>query len=798
MIKNYLKIAWRNLNKNKLDTAISIGGLSIAIACCIGMLLFVEDELSFDHFHDNTENLYRLNKIVTPQQGGQEYHAITSGMMGPTFVEDYPEVKQAVRILPWFAPILTKKDQTSIMLEDVVFADDNFFEVFNFELLRGNSESVLEAPFSIVLTEETANRLFGDEDPIGQTVTGLNDFDYEVTGIAKNPPRHSHLKFNALVSWSTTVPGNGGLNFLWMNNWLTQVHLTYLLLEESANAEMLESKFPDFMKRHFPERADQYQLYLQPFSDIYLGSANLLHTRNTRIGNRTYVYVFSIIAGVILLIACINLMNLSTARATERIREVGIRKVMGAEPKQLIFQFLGESFLIVLLSSAIAVAIIQPLLPWLNTFTGKAMHLSLSGNISILVLLAAIGVTATLLSGLYPAFILSKFKPSNAFRPTQFLLGRFALRQTLVTVQYAATIALLVGTAVVYQQLQFTQSKDLGFNQEQLLTLPIEGTNIADNFDVFKRSLLQHPNILNATGASHIPGHGTIAFTILPEGKPENESWTANIMRLDDYDLVETFDMEIVSGRFFDEDRSTDAETGIVINETLANTLGWEDPVGKRMDIEGELEGGRIIGVVRDFHYESMHQEIAPLAMQIAPRYTLLTIKFSTSDVPGMLSYIEEQWKAHEMNYPFDYNFLDQSWASLYQSEQKLMKILSFLAALAIIIASFGLFGITSFMAKKRAKEIGIRKVMGASVANIVALLSKDFVKLVILGFVIAIPIAWYAMSQWLADFAYRIEIGPGIFALAGGTALVIALLTVSWQSIKAAVANPVESLRSE
>ncbi|MEX2397392.1 MAG: FtsX-like permease family protein, partial [Balneolales bacterium] len=260
----------------------------------------------------------------------------------------------------------------------------------------------------------------------------------------------------------------------------------------------------------------------------------------------------------------------------------------------------------------------------------------------------------------------------------------------------------------------------------------------------------------------------------------------------------ETFDMEIVSGRFFDEDRSTDAETGIVINETLANTLGWEDPLGKKMDIEGELEGGRIIGVIRDFHYESMHQEIAPLAMHISPRYALLTIKFSTADVPGMLSYIEEQWKAHEINYPFDYNFLDQSWAGLYQSEQKLMKILSFLAALAIIIASFGLFGITSFMAKKRAQEIGIRKVLGASVTNIVALLSKDFVKLVILGFVIAIPIAWYTMNQWLADFAYRIEIGPGIFILAGVAALIIALLTVSWQSIKAAVANPVESLRSE
>lgn len=799
MLKNYIKIAFRNLFKNKVYSFINIFGLAVGIACCLFVFIYVQDELSYDQFHKNYDNLYRLNKVVTPQEGGEEYHAITSGMMGPTLVEDFPEVKQTVRFLSWFDEVLMKRDETSIMIDKVAFTGDNFFEVFDFELLSGNPVTLLEAPFSIVLTETTAHRIFGDENPVGQTITALNDFDYTVTGIAKDPPIRSHLDFSALISWSTTIPGDGGLEFLWMNNWLTQVHMTYLLLEDRADANALEEKFPAFMERHFPERSEQYQLFLQPLNDIYLGSTNLLHVRGTRTGSYMNIYIFSIIAVLILLIACINFINLSTARASERLQEVGVRKALGADSKQLIFQFFGESFLLVVISVMLAIVMVELLLPEFNSFTDKTLHLNLLRNNVLLLVLAGLTVSASLLAGFYPAFVLSRFKPEQALRQIHSLFaGGTSLRKSLVVVQFATTITLFIGIGVVYQQMQFTQTKDLGFNEEQLLTLEIDNTNIADNFDAFKQELLGHSAILSVTGASQIPGFGTIGFTILPEGKPENETWTANVMRLDDFDLINTFEMEIIKGRFFDENRPTDVQSGIVINETLANLLGWDNPVGKQMDIQGELQGGQVIGVVSDFHYESLHQDVAPLVMHISPRHTLLTLRISTSDISSLLTFLEERWEAHESNYPFNYTFFDERWASLYQSEQRFMQTLTLFSALAILIACFGLYGLASFMAQKRTKEIGIRKVLGATIAGIVTMLSKDFLKLVLISFVIAIPVSWYVMNQWLADFAYRIEIGVGFFVTAGGAAIVIALLTVSWQSVRAALANPVESLRNE
>ena len=799
MFSNYLKIALRNLRKHRGYAFINVAGLAVGIACCLLILLFVQSELQVDQFHTNADRLYRLNKVVTPKTGGTELHVITSGPMAPTLQADYPEVEEAIRVLPWFDEVLTRQGDTSILLSDVVFADSNFFEVFSFDLVRGSPTEALRAPLSIVLTETTAQTLFGDTDPMGQVVTGLNDLTYTVTGIAADPPTASHLRYNALVSWSSLLPGQGGLEFSWLARWHPQVVYTYLLLAPNADPIALEAKLPDFMQRYFASRVDQYKLYLQPFTEIYLDSSQLLHVRNLRMGNRTYVYAFSIIALFILLIACINFMNLATARAAKRAQEVGVRKVLGAARRQLIQQFLGESLLMSLVALLLAVAAVEMVLPLVRTSSGQAFTLGVWGNpvamLGMGVLFLVIGVAA----GAYPAFVLSGFRPIRVLKGLGAkATGNTTPRKVLVTVQFTITIVLLAGTAIVYRQMGFMQSTNLGFQKEQIVTLQTGNTAIAEQFDAFKQALLQHPNILQAAGSNSIPGSGMMSFGLNPEGKDQDESWTAQAIRLDDFDLLETYGMEMVAGRFFSEDRPTDATNAIVINEALARSLGWDDPVGKRLDAPGEVENGTVIGVIKDFHFESLHQAVAPLLLYYAPRRGNLSLRLTGTDLPATLAFIGETWARFDPAYPFEYAFVNRAVAQLYQSEQRLMQTLSLFAVLAIFIACLGLFGLASFTAEQRTKEIGVRKVLGASVASIVLLLSKDFARLVVFALLIASPMAYLAAQQWLEDFAYRIEISWAIFLGAGLVALLVAILTVGYQAIRAALSDPVTALRYE
>ncbi|HMB93897.1 MAG TPA: ABC transporter permease, partial [Rhodothermales bacterium] len=598
MLRNYFRVAFRNLRKHTGYTFINVVGLTVGIACCVMIMLFVQSELGFDRFHANADRLYRLNKVVTPQTGGTERHVISSGPMGPTLAADYPEVEQAVRVLPWFDEILTTHGETSIKLETTVFVDSNFFDVFSFELLRGDPNTALAAPLSMVLSEETARAFFGNEDPMGQTLIGLNGFEFTITGIAKNPPANSHLTYDALASWSSLVPGNGGLDFGWLTSWFPQAIYTYLLLTPDADPAALEAKLPDFMQRHFAERVDQYTLYLQPLSSIYLDSADLLHSRNVRMGNRTYVHVFSIIAVLILLIACINFMNLSTARATKRAREVSMRKVLGANRGQLIRQFLGESFLTTALALVLAVGLVELTLPAFRTFTGKALASGVWQNPLMLLGLVGVLLVVGLLAGAYPAFVLSGFRPVRVLKGGGLRESQGAMpRKVLVTMQFTISIALIVGTLVVYRQMDYVLSKDLGFEKEQVVVLHIENTAISDQFEAFKRTLLDHPRITQAAGSNRVPGQGMMSFGINPEGLAQDESWTAAAIRLDDFDLLETYDMELVAGRYFDPHYPTDSTSAVVINEALARSLGWDDPVGKRLDSPGEVEAGTVIGV---------------------------------------------------------------------------------------------------------------------------------------------------------------------------------------------------------
>jgi putative ABC transport system permease protein len=799
MLKNYLITAIRNGWKNKLYSLINVLGLAVGISCVVIILLFIQDEYSFDSFQLKANRLYRLNKIFTSQTGSSEHHAITSGMMGPTLADEFNEVEQSVRLLPWFSDVLMIEDDISLKVSDVVIADANFFQVFDFTLLQGDPESVLAEPMSIVLSESTARRFFGKSNPLGRTILGFRNQIYTVTGIVENTPQNSHLKYKALISWSSTVPGVGPLNISWLNNWRTQANFTYLLLRKNADPVRLEQKLQDFMRRHMAERIEQYQLYLQPFPEIYLHSSDIRYTSNTKIGNQTYIFIFSAIAVFILFIACINFINLTTAQATRRAREVGIRKILGSYRKQLITQFLGESFLFSSLSMIIALMFVDLSLPFLN----RKLELHLTLDFPNLPIIALIFVVTTafvgIAAGSYPAFILSAFHPLQTIK--MFGPGErktILTRKVLAILQFVMTIILIVGTVVIFRQLEFVSNKNLGFQKENLIILPIGNTSISEQFPAFKTELLKHPDILNAAGSNSFPGEASMSFQIKPEGIPDEEQWIVHSIMVDDYDFLSTYKMEMADGRYFSADHSTDTSHGVVINETLARNLGWKNAVGKRLDIEGELENGQVIGVIKDFHMRSMHHTIEPLLIIFAPRFENLVLRIREKDIPGTIKFIQKKWQAFESRYPFEYHFLDQRLDQLYRSERRLLEIFGIFSALAITIACLGLLGLAAFTAQQRTKEIGIRKVHGASIANVTVLLSKDFIKLVILANVIAWPVAWYAASKWLQNFVYHIPISWWVFILAGGIAIFIALLTVSTQAIHAARANPIDSIRYE
>lgn len=799
MLRHLMTTTWRTISRHKAHSFINAFGLAIGLTCCILILLFVQDELSFDGIHHKADRLYRLNKIVTRPGSATELHSITSGQMGPALVRDFPEVEQSTRILPWFDDVLMTRGETTLKIPDVVFADSSFFSTFDFKLLHGDARTALAMPLSIVLSEQTARRFFGDHVPLGETISGFRDELYTITGIVADAPANSHLTYNALISWSSTVEGVGPLEMPWLNNWLTQVAYSYVLLRPDVDAAVLQKKFPEFMKRHFEAKADQYELYLQPFKEIYLKSGDILFTRGLRLGNDDYVYGFSVIALLILLIASINFMNLATARASRRAKEVGVRKVLGADRRRLAYQFLGESTIFSVLAMMIALLSVEIMLPAFNGFAGKNLLFDLWDNLTLLAGLLLLTLTVGFVSGSYPALVLSNFQPARVLKGVWTGAPQAVLpRKILVTAQFVIAIALFTGTLVIYRQMAFTSEKNLGFEKEHIVILPIGDTNIAGKFEAFKNELLQHPRVLAATGSNSVPGESMMSFGVLPEGKPETEDWTVSSIRIDDFDLLETYGMEVADGRYFSPEFSTDASSGVVINESLARSLGWDDPVGKKFNVPGEVNPGHVIGVIRDFHMKSFHFPIEPLFLYFAPRHGNLSLRIAAQDIPGTIEFIRTIWSRFDSRYPFEYYFLDERFDQLYASEQRLMQTFTLFSILAIVVSGLGLLGLSSYEAEQRTKEIGIRKVLGATVPGVVMLLSRELLKLVVIASVIAGPLAWIAMNRWLQDFAFRTEISLGVFLLAGSLAFVIALLTVSTQAIKAARANPVRALKYE
>ncbi len=810
MLNNYLKIALRTLARNKLFSAINIIGLAIGLATCLLIGLFVLDELSYDRFHEKADQIVRVT-FRANMSGNKINEANVMPPTAKTLVREYPEVLEATRLRQAQRFILEKGDQ--IFEENgVAFVDSNFLQVFSFPLLRGNAQTALVKPNTLVISQTMAQKYFGDQDPIGQTLATKNYGEVmEITGVMADWPTNSHFHYDFLISMA-------GLAEAKVNSWMQSEFFTYLVLPEGYDYHKLQAKLPQVVEKYmgpeikqafgmnyaqFREQGNDLGLQLQPLTDIHLHSDFAYDLGPS--GDARYVYIFGAIALFMLLIACINFMNLSTAGASKRAREVGIRKVMGSKKCILVGQFLFESILLTAVALLLSVLLVWVAVPLFNNLADKNLQLSLTSMPWLVPGLLLLGVVVGLLAGSYPAFFLSSFKPISVLKGGSnpgSVSGRrsLGLRGTLVVVQFCISIILIVGTTVVYQQLRFIQNAKLGYDKDQVLVLR-ETSRLGPNEQLLRKQLVQDSRVADATISGYVPAGPSYNNNFLVYGDDKVNEFTKGIRYDMDENYIPTLGMTMVAGRNFSPDFGTDS-SGIILNETAAKEMGWgQDAIGHtvtRPNNEGTKTTYRVIGIVKDFNFKSLHERITPLMMTLGGNSGSILVKVKTRDVPSLLQSVEKQWSALATDAPFKYSFLEENFNATYRAEQKTGQILGLFAGLTIFVACLGLFGLATFTAEQRTKEIGVRKVLGSSVGAIVALLSKDFLKPVLIALLIASPIAWYGMEQWLQDFAYKVDISWWVFALAGLLSVVVALFTISFQSVKAALANPVKSLRSE
>lgn len=807
MLINYIKIAVRNLLKYRFISFINLFGLTIGLSCCLLILTYIIHELSFDKYNSKAANIYRVTRIFkSPETGAVNLHLGTvAPPFGPLLQNDFKEIKSLTRLLG--VSVLPLAYQEKKFIErNVYFADEHLFDVFDVQVVKGNPANALTDPFTVMLSEEMAKKYFGDADPVNQVIKMDNRSNVKVTGVYKAFPSNAHIHPAIMISFNTlkdsAVYGEQNLRTNWGNN----SFFTYMLLPGNYDPKKLEAQFPAFLNRHIVEGA-KYKtsqwtsLTLQKLTDIHLHSH--LDYEAEENGDIKRVYVFSAIALFILLIACINYMNLSTARSALRAREIGIRKVVGARRKEIIAQFLSESVLLSAFALLLAIACAALALPWLNEISNQALSLNILLKWYILVPVLFVPVVIGLLSGIYPAVFMSSFQPVKVLKGLfKASGGNISFRQVLVTAQFAISIILIISTVVVFKQLRYMQQKSLGFNREHIVTLQYNG-GLNNNFEAFRNDLLTNSAIKEVTRSSRIP----TGRLLDAQGSQIINNDTAVPVSADikyvvaDQQFLSTYGVRIVAGRGLSKDFTTDTSS-FLINEAAVKALGFtnnEKVIGKTMTYGGRR--GQVVGIINDFHFESMHQKIVPLIllMPATPNeYGRISVKIAGNAIPAALSHIQQTWNRFLPDVPYEHTFMDENFDKLYKSEERQGNLFTTFACIAIFIACLGLFGLTTFTITQRIKEIGIRKVLGASTGNIVGLLSKDFVKLVLIAAIIAFPVAWYAMSNWLQDFAYRTNIQWWIFITALAIAAFIALATISIQAIKAALANPVKSLRSE
>ncbi|WP_018620049.1 ABC transporter permease [Spirosoma luteum] len=807
MLRNYLKIAWRNLVRYKGYTFINVFGLAIGLACCLVIFLYVQDELLFDRFHTKADRIYRIINQRS-SEGVQMVMARTPPAYGPALMTSFPEVQQSVRLFEFGGNELVAYGDRKFFESGILLADSTFFELFSFPLTRGNPRQVLRSPDAIVLSETMARKYFGNQDPLGKLLSIDGTYKFRVTGVMKDVPEQSHLKAGFVGSFGALRDMVGAER---LKSWGWQQFYTYITLNQGSNPAQLNAKLPAFLAQHAPNEVNQRNARdnyeLQALTDVHLRSSDVEYDIVQK-GDIQYIYAFSLVAIFTLLIACFNFMNLSTARSARRSKEVGMRKTLGAQRVQLVGQFLGESLLQTGLALAVALLLTVLVLPTLNNWTGKSLQFVSILTVPFVSGLLGAAVLVGLLAGSYPAFFLSGFKPLNGLKGVVkgVASGAF-LRRTLVIGQFTVSIMLMIGAGIVFYQIRYIQKKNLGFSNEQLVSLPIRTKAMRQNIETIKAELKQNPSIVGATACYGVPGGRFAGDGIKVPGR--TEEFSTNMFLIDE-DYIPTLGMTMVAGRNFSKSFGTDAQEGFVLNETAVRELGWGSPanaIGKPVEWRqwepptpaDSIKRGKVIGVVKDFNYKTIHQKIEPMVLQIVPaEYSHLVVRIRPAATTTALSVLSDKWRAAASEWPFEYTFLDEQFADQYRSEQIFGKVFGLFTFLSIFITCLGLFGLAAFTAEQRTKEIGVRKVLGASVTSIVALLSKDFLNLVLIALLIAAPIAWYTMNHWLESFAYRVNMEWWVVALAGLLAISIAFLTVFFQSIKAALTNPVKSLRSE
>ncbi|WP_347159453.1 ABC transporter permease [Pontibacter chitinilyticus] len=808
MLRNYFKTAYRNLVRHKGFTFINIAGLALGLTACLLIGLFVYDELQYDMFVPEGDQVYRIYDEVTSPDA-DETVLPTSPMFATTLDENFPEVEQTVRILmqTFDGQNLVEWGEKRMYEQGEFIADPGFFKVFPLPFKYGSPEKALDDPSSIVVSDKFAQKVFGNIDPVGQKLT-VNKQPFLVRGVFENNPKF-HLPVNFVLSLEAAeFPPER------MKNWGWQQFFTYLKLRKGTDPAFVQSKFRDIVKQQIDPATNkpyEYKPFFQPLSQVYLYSASFKYNMFKK-GNITYVKALSIIAIFILLIACFNFVNLATAKSMQRAKEVGVRKAVGASRSQLMLQFLAETVLLTLISVIFAAALTSLVLPSLNAFTGKEMSFNIFTHPLLLLLLLGLTLVVGILAGFYPALVLSGFNPVRVLKGAVVSDSRIGkvqwLRHGLIVVQFAVSIFLIVSAVVVFRQVSYLHNKDLGFNRDQIMFFQMRGDKMFESYETFKQDLKQLPGVANVSVGYGFPGDATAGDGITVPRNGEKVPHHVTQLMID-YDYLNTLDVKLVAGRPFSKAYKTDTDHAFMINETAVRELGYGSPekaLGQTLfwnvwsDTNPDsLKEGKIIGVVKDFHYKSLYDKMEPTVLQIYPdAYWKVAVKIKAGNIPSTIDQVTKVWDKYAPDYPIEYIFMDDNFQKMYQAEDKLKSLLWIFTGVAIFVACLGLFGLAAYAAERRKKEIGIRKVLGADTSTIVALLSKEFLKLVVVAALVAFPVAWYSMHVWLQDFAYRISIPVWAFVAAGLVAALVAFITISYQALKAATANPVLNLRTE
>jgi len=811
MIKNYLKIAIRSILRDKLSSFINIFGLALAMCCCLLIYLFIKDELSYDRYNSNADRTYRITRNFLSPDGSVNLHlGHLAPPFGPLLKNDFPEFEEVARTLNTRFLIALQEgaeEKKAFNEEGVYYAEPEVFKIFNISMAEGTADKALTEPFQLMLSEKTAKKYFGSESAVGKSLKVGNRYDVVVSGVFKEFPKQSHWHPDILVSFSTlndtTIYGRRGLETNWGNNSFG----TYALVKEPFDAKKMEKQFPAFVDRHMgaenaendPMPSTWTNLFLQKLTDIHLHSH--LDSEEEANGNINNVYMMGVIGLFIILIACFNFVNLSTARASKRAKEVGLRKVVGAFKNQLINQYLSESVMIAFLALLLSMLLSYPAMRWLNEFTGKELNVNPLHDQLLIIGLIAFATIVGLLAGIYPAFVLSGFKPAMILKGKQGSTGgKGTLRKFLVVAQFAISIVLIIATVITLKQLDFLNNRELGYNKDQIVTLRFFG-DLAPNYDAFFNELTKQSSIKNVARSSRVP-----------TGRLLDSQGTARVMKGDslsdtnvvlkniriDPEFFKTYEVALAAGRDFSKEIKTDDSLAFILNEASVKMMGLTPETIIDKDFQYGGVKGKVIGVVKDFHFESLHEPIVPIVFEPGRFYGRISVKLAGDQVQAGIETLEKVWQEFLPHRPFEYEFLSMQYKNLYEAEQKQGQLFIIFASLAILIACLGLFGLATFNATQRVKEIGIRKVLGASVPSILGLLSKEIVILIVIANLIAWPVAWYFMDKWLGSFAYHIDMDVLAYLLAGVLAVLIALITVSTQTIKAAMSNPANTLRYE